>query len=186
LYVSEFQLYHSLFGLYADDLIIWKSKKDIALLQSLIHQDIRLVKRFSSAFGFPISNSKTEAIIFTNFSRDPPNSLHIFSSEIPYCNSVKLLGLCIDSKMLWHADINSLKFMIIRRLCVPKRLAGRKWGCHPKVILDFYKSYIRPYLEYGIQFFSIHSSSASKPWSLYKILPFKLLWVRTGTLLCLN
>ena len=55
LYVSEFQLSHSLFGLYADDLIIWKSKKDIALLQSLIHQDIRLVKRFSSAFGFPIS-----------------------------------------------------------------------------------------------------------------------------------
>jgi hypothetical protein len=43
LYVSEFQLSHSLFGLYADNLIIWKSRKDIALLQSLIQQDMRLV-----------------------------------------------------------------------------------------------------------------------------------------------
>jgi hypothetical protein len=39
LYVSGFQLSHSFFGLFTDDLIIWKSGKDIVLLQSLIQQE---------------------------------------------------------------------------------------------------------------------------------------------------
>ena len=153
LYVSEFQVSHASFGLYANDLIIWKSGRDISLLQSLIQQDISLVQRFSLAFGFPISISKTKAIIFTNGNLDPPNPLTIFSREIPYCNSVKLLGLLMDSKMQWHEHINSLKSLIIQRLCILKRLAGSKWGCHPKIILDFYKLYIRSNIEYGIQIF---------------------------------
>jgi len=74
-YVSEFQLSYSLLDFYADDWIIWKSGKDIILLQSLIQEDIRLVHTFSSLFGFPISTSKTKAIIFTNCSRDHPNAL---------------------------------------------------------------------------------------------------------------
>ena len=148
--------------------------------------DLRLVQSFSSALGFPISISKTIDIIFANFSKDPPNPLQIFSSKFPYCNSVKLFGLTIDSKMSWHIDIYSLKASIIRRLCVLKGLAGSKWGCHPKVILDFYKLYIRSNLEYGIQFFSIHSSSAFKTLESLQIQLFELLWVCTGILLCLN
>ena len=137
LYVSEFQVSHASFGLYADDLIIWKSGRDISLLQSLIQHDISLVQRFSLAFGFPISISKTKAIIFTNGTLDPPNPLTIFSREIPYCNSVKLLGLLMDSKMQWHEHVNSLKSLIIQRLCILKRLAGSKWGCHPKDYFGF-------------------------------------------------
>ena len=105
LYVSEFQVSHASFGLYAHDLIIWKSGRDIGLLQIFIQQDIRLVQTFSLAFGFPISNSKTKAIIFTNGAIDPPNPLKLFSREIPYCNSVKLLGLFMDFKMKWHKHI---------------------------------------------------------------------------------
>jgi len=98
LYVSELEVSHTSFGLYADDLIIWKLGRDIDLLQSLIQQGMRLVQRLSLAFGFPISISKTEAIIFTNGTTDPPNPLTIFSRVIPYCNSLKLLGLFMDSK----------------------------------------------------------------------------------------
>ena len=41
---------------------------------------------------------------------------------------------------------------ILKRLTVLKRLAGSKWGSSPKLIIDFYKIYIRSKLEYGIQF----------------------------------
>ena len=109
LYVCEFQVSHASFCLYADDLIIWKLGRGIGLLQSLIPQDVRLVQRFSLAFGFPISISKTKVIIFTNGTTDSPNPLTIFSREIPYCNSVKLIGLFMDSKMQWHEHIDSLK-----------------------------------------------------------------------------
>ena len=114
---------YSFISLYADNLIIWKSGRDIGLLQNLIQKDISLVQRFSLSFGFPISISNTKAIIFTNGSTDPLNPLTIFSREIPYCNSVKLLGLLMDSKMQWHEHINSLKSLIIQRLCILKRLA---------------------------------------------------------------
>ena len=162
LYVSEFQVSYASFGLYADDLITWRSRRDIGLLLSLIQQDISLVQRFSLAFGFPISISKTKAFVFTNGTTDPPNPLTILSREIPYCNSVKLLGLLMDSKMLWHEHINSLKSLIIQRLCILKRLAGSMWGCHPKIILDFYKLYIRSNIEYGIQIFSARPPSSIK------------------------
>ena len=135
-------------------MIIWKSGRDIGLLQSLIQQDRSLVYRLSSAFCFPISISRTKAILFTNGTTDPPNPLTIFSREIPFCKSVTLLGLLMDSKMQWHEHINSLKSLTIYRLCILKRLAGSKWGCHPKIILDFHKLYIHSNIEYGIQIFS--------------------------------
>ena len=163
----KYLMHHLAF--YADDLIIWKSGRDIGHLQSLVQQDISLVQRFSLAFGFPISINKTNAIIFTNGTADSPNPLTIFSREIPYCNPVKLLGLLIDSKMQWHEHINSLKSLIIQRLCILKRLAGSKWGCHPKIILDSYKLYICSNIEYGIKIFS------ARPPSSFKILEPKFL-----------
>ena len=115
LYISEFQVSYASFAIYADNLIIWKLGRDIGLLQSLIQQDKRLVQRFSLAFGFPISISKTKAIIFINGTTNP-NPPTIFSREIPYCNSVKLLGLYMDSIMQWHEHINSSKSLIIQTL----------------------------------------------------------------------
>ena len=64
--------------------------------------------------------------------------------------------------MQWHEHINSLKSLIIQRLCILKRLAGSKWGCHPKIILDFYKLYIRSNIEYGIPIFSAGPPSSFK------------------------
>ena len=165
---QEFQVAHVSFGLYADDLIIWKSGKDISLHQSLIQQDIRLVQKRSLSFGFPASISKTKAIIFTNGTTAPPNPLTIFSREIPYCNSVKLLGLCMDSKLQWHEHISSLKPLIILRLCILKRFARNKRGCHPYNYIEFYRTiildklYIFSNIEYGIQFFSALPPSSLK------------------------
>jgi len=168
LYVSEFQVSHASFGLYADDLIIWKSGRDISLLQSLIQQDISLVQRFSLAFGFPISISKTKAIIFTNGTLDPPNPLTIFSREIPYCNSVKLLGLLMDSKMQWHEHINSLKSLIIQRLCILKRLAGSLKLYWISTIYIFVQIQ-----NIGSNFSMLVLHPHSKSLNLYKILLFK-------------
>ena len=64
--------------------------------------------------------------------------------------------------MQWHEHINFSKSLIIQRLCILKRLAGRKGGCHPKLILDFYKLYICSILEYGIQVFSVRHPSLFK------------------------
>ena len=64
--------------------------------------------------------------------------------------------------MQWHEQLNSLKSLIVQRLCILKRLAGRKWGCHPEIILDFYKLYIRSNIEYGIQIFSAPLPSSFK------------------------
>ena len=75
LHVSEFQASHASFGFCADYLIIWKSWRDIGLLQNLTSQDIRLVQRLPLAFGFPISISRNKTIIFTNGTTDPPITL---------------------------------------------------------------------------------------------------------------
>ena len=126
------------------------SLEGILAFFSLVQPNIKLAQKFSLAFGFPISICKTKAIIFADGTTDPSNPLTIFLREMPYCNLVKLLGLWPDSKMQWYGFINSL---IIRSLCILKRLAGSKWGCHPKLILGFYKLYIHSNLKYGIQFF---------------------------------
>ena len=36
-----------------------------------------------------------------------------------------------------------------RRLNLLRLLSGTNWGCKPKIIMQLYKQYVRPVLEYG-------------------------------------
>ena len=143
LYISEFKSKHASFGLFADDLVIWKSGRNVTDLVKDLQQDIHIISCFSEALGLSISTSKTKVILFTRQRHSTIPNIVVNNSTINYESSVKLLRIVFDSKLRWHDHIKSLKKNIIQKLTLLKRLANSKWSSSPKTMIDFYKVYIR-------------------------------------------
>ena len=56
-------------SMYADDSAVWKSGKDIALLNRHLHHYLNVISRFYSEWGLKISTTKTLSILFTRNTR---------------------------------------------------------------------------------------------------------------------
>ena len=63
--------------------------------------------------------------------------------------SSPLLGVTITKTFNFQSHIKMVISKANRRLNLLRLLSGTNWGCKPKIIMQLYKQYIRPVLEYG-------------------------------------
>ena len=61
-----------------------------------------------------------------------------------------LLGVTITKTFNFRSHIKMAISKAIRRLNSLRLLSGTNWGCKPKIIMQLYKQYVRPVLEYGV------------------------------------
>ena len=59
-----------------------------------------------------------------------------------------LLGVTITKTFNFQSHIKMAKSKA-NRLNLLRLLSGTNWGCKPKIIMQLYKQYVRPVLEYG-------------------------------------
>lgn len=148
----------SKFHLYADDCQLYISghPSDISDIINQINTDIHSILEWCGHNGLVLNAKKTQSIIFstkrTNLS-DPPVII-VGNDSVEYTNVVKNLGILMDSRFNWNAQVNavcskvynSLHSLVTLRYCTPQ---------HIRVQLA--RSLIIPLFDYGDILFSLVS-----------------------------
>ncbi|XP_036319943.1 uncharacterized protein LOC118734325 [Rhagoletis pomonella] len=68
---------------------------------------------------------------------------------ISVATEVKYLGLTLDSKLLWRAHVDAVTSKATRAMMVCKSLAGKSWGCTPRILRWMYTMIVKPIVTYG-------------------------------------
>ena len=91
--------------LYADDIVLYHSKSDSALLQSEIQADINKIYSFSTANKLLANTLKTKFMLFKASSNSPDIKLNLNNEDIECVKEFKYLGLTIDNQLSFKTHI---------------------------------------------------------------------------------
>lgn len=151
-------------GLFADDLVIYCSGKNINTIKLLLQRALRSLELWSQTTGFHFSTQKTKAVHFTktHYYRYNPR-LTIYEEPIKYSENIKFLGLILDNKLNWKEHLRKLKLECNQRLNILKALGHYKWGAHRDSLLKVYQTLVKSKIDYGSIFYGLAKKTYLKP-----------------------
>jgi len=125
------------------------SHKNFDSLVSHINSELINVREWTLANRLTLNVSKTNAIIFST--RHLPNhsnfSFSIDSNKIDVVNDVRFLGIYIDSRLNFSKHVDYITGKIARNTGIFNRI---KNFLPLKSRINFYYSFVYPYLSYGV------------------------------------
>lgn len=134
---------------YADDLVLYISSPSISQASSSLQISLDSLSLWLEERGLQLSASKSTVVTFSRKRNIPLVSLKIEGSYIPVCDSVKFLGLILDSKLTGIKHIEHIIKKAERNLNIIKALSGVSWGSHPFTQKILYHAIVRSVLDYG-------------------------------------
>lgn len=136
--------------LYADDLIIYCSGKNLYNIRTKLQQAINSLTTWCNKTGFVFSPLKTKAIHFNRKHYNQMNpKLKLQNNTIEYVDDVKFLGITFDKKLRWKKHLENIKKECTQRLNIIKMLGHQKWGASKDILLRLYQTIIRSKIEYS-------------------------------------
>ena len=140
-------------ALYADDCSMWVQGRRINSLAQKLQSALDLVSSWADRWGFTFSPHKCQAIVFRRYMNrrelDNLQPLQLYDQPIPYTDTVRFLGVVLDSRLNLNNMFKYVKTKAVRRLSLLKCLSGKGCGADRSVLLRIYKSLIRPILDYA-------------------------------------
>lgn len=146
------------FHLYADDcqLYLSDSMSNLAHTIMKINSDIQRVLDWCKINGLVLNSKKTQAIIFCNqrtrITCAP--KIKVGSDQIEYSDTVKNLGLIMDSKMSWKDQVNAVCNKVYKAL---HSLVAVRSSTPQHIRLLLARSLIVPIFDYGDVLYSLVS-----------------------------
>ena len=143
----------------ADDTIIYN--KDLPIKESIqsLQDNLSVVDSFFDEYGLPIAPEKNKLIVFDRTKSGKPTSYKIkFKNSIIYgSDSVKYLGMVLDSRLSWQLHTKYILEKARKLLNIIKVLRVTWWGGQPQVLINVYKGLIRSTIEYNIFLLTIYN-----------------------------
>lgn len=142
-------------GLYADDISNWANghnKKEIAIV---LQQQIDNIHEYCQKWCLKLNDNKTTYTIFTpagkrkEYESKYAIDLKLNNTPIQLEPHPKFLGITFDPKMSMNQHINTLNQKIQTRISMIRALKGKFYNSPIKLLVTFYKMYIRPLYEYA-------------------------------------
>ena len=135
---------------FADDLGMWTFGPDATYVQYRIHKTLSALEKWCSKWRIKLNAKKTQLIVLKKNGRQHKKiKLQLFGEEIDHVEEATLLGVTITKTFNFQSHIKMAISKANRRLNLLRLLSGTNWGCMPKIIMQLYKQYVRPVLEYG-------------------------------------
>ena len=125
--------------LFADDLAIWKTRKDATKLVDSIQQDLTSVSCFTKLWGLEINCVKTVKTVYSLFILGidvlkVPIRLTIDGQELRQEQNPVYLGVTLDRKLSMFDHVRVVKENATSKLSIVKRLASMGWGAKASVL----------------------------------------------------
>jgi hypothetical protein len=139
---------------YADDIAIIASSKDPAIIANLLKRQLTVIDEYLNKWGMRLNIAKSQPIIFrhtilTQRRRDRiPREIRHKGQIIPLQNSVKYLGITLDTRLSFHKNIQNSRQKALARINQLYPLLSSK-NIKTKTAITIYKSYIRPIMTYA-------------------------------------
>jgi len=159
--ITKFVHQNSKILLYADDITVYSTATNPMEAFTSVQSSINGISDFLRDKGLDLSPSKSNWMLFTK-SRTAFNlpSLTINYDIVSRVDSVRFLGVILDSKM---SGKNHIKFLVKKGSVIVdilSALAGTWWGSHPQLLLNLYRSTFRSSIEYGCHVFRFHHNKS--------------------------
>lgn len=135
---------------FADDLFVMAKGFDLGVMCNQIQQIFRMIEIWCNKVQLKINPSKVNLVIFTNkrLLQGYKNPI-LYGMEIKPSESMKYLGVHLDSKLNFNQHIRQIATKTNGILHVCRQLIGRKWGLSPRHALWLYTSILRPMMCYA-------------------------------------
>ena len=158
--LNSLHVHHSGF---ADDTGVWHASNNFTTSINALNQALETVAKWCIKWRLPLSIDKTSYIVFL------PKGLKFTPSLFPPITLLGLpvkrvynpifLGVILDPGLTWGPHIEYLVSKVERRVNQLKRLLGTPWKHNRQALLNVYKGFVRPALEYAscIWFFAAPS-----------------------------
>jgi len=151
--------------LYADDTVIYSSKRDIISIQSSLQLEFNTIQKWFSNNGLILNKSKSYSMLFSTRSarHNHGNNLTIKFSDGTLMENVeelKYLGLWLDSSLSFRPHIDS----IVKRVNYNLRLLYRSINCFTQLIrLRIVTQLLFPIIDYADFVYMSTTESHLKP-----------------------
>lgn len=142
---------------YADDLVVFASGRGVDPVLEILQNTIERIHDYLLNRGLELAPSKSQYLIFHR-KRSPDNPrvvLKIDNVVIPRVFSLRFLGVVIDERLSGRNHLNELTVKGRKVISIIASLSSTKWGAHPKMLLDIYRSVFRSTIEYGSSIFNL-------------------------------
>lgn len=152
LYINDLPNSSSLFKftLYADDstLSVAIPKSNLSNLVELVNSELKQVSSWIKSNKIAINYDKTKYIIFSyrKFTSDLP--ILFDGTEIEQVTSVRFLGLMVDEGLNFKLHVDHILSKLSKSVGIMNKL---KYYFPLEVMQCLYRSFIVPYLDYGIE-----------------------------------
>lgn len=136
---------------YADDIeLSVRGRISIDEMCTRVQKGLNICERWCNKVGLRLNPDKTGIVIFTNKRKLPGwKPIKLGDTEIKVYKQFKYLGVILDDKLTWNPQIDEVCVKATKALMVCNRLAGKNWGCNPKILHWMYTMIVRPRLTYG-------------------------------------
>lgn len=143
------------------DITIYHSDENLEHIAANLNMALDNMHRFFGHLGLSISINKSAYTVFSSLRtrnlrillKRCHNLPGILDEIIPVSYSTRFLGVIFDSELNWKAHINQLKSRVLLRINIFKAIFGIRWGAHPAILINVYKGFIRPLLDWSYQAF---------------------------------
>ncbi len=146
-YMSDMRVNNNMYThKYIDDITITESvpSNDVSVIQSTINN----IKLWSDNNNMKLNERKTKEMLIS-FKRHPAHfpTIEISGNAIERVNHFKILGVFISDNLSWKQHVTHMISKASPRLYYLRQL--RRCGLSDSDLLKFYKSIVRPILEYA-------------------------------------
>ena len=122
---------------------------------TLLQRDITTLYRWSQTWQLPLNLSKSKCLVISNKRTPPVCHYNINNTTLENVDTFKYLGVLIDSKLKWSAQVNATASKASRTL----NLLRRNLRGSPKSIRErAYKALVRPHLEFSAPVWAPHQT----------------------------
>ncbi len=116
-------------------------------VSELLGRALNIVGRWCERAGLSINPGKVVVVPFTRRRRlEGLAPLRLQGTTLRIDNQVKYLGVILDQKLVWRAQVDRVIDRGKWAIMACRRLAGRNWGLKPRMMRWLYLSMVRPAL----------------------------------------
>ena len=136
---------------FADDGTLLIHGKDLPKMVSLMQKALNKVQTWAQENGLTLSPTKTNAVLFTRKRNIPDHdlTLKINGNTISFVDTVKCLGITLDSRLQWTAHIDEKVKQAKQYLHLLKTSISCTWGPTPEKMLWIWTAIVRPRISYA-------------------------------------
>ena len=136
--------------LFADDTSLFSVVYDIHSSASVLNKDLKTINEWALQWKLsfnPDPNKQAQEVIFTRKSKNMRHPPLIFNkSNVFQSTTQKHLGLILDNRLSFEEYLTAMRAKISRTIALLRKL---QHVLPRHALINIYKSFIRPYLDYG-------------------------------------